>query len=186
MKLLDYQKAAQRTCKDLGLQSSNIAHMALGFSSELAELEECMNNHPFDKVNLGEELGDKLWYAVNYATFRDIDLSEFNFSNAIPADAAYSIIMVSGGKMADFAKRLLAYGQRIEDQKEYKNEKGILFNYIDAIFNFASDYDLDIEQVMGRNIVKLYIRYPDKFSDDKALTRDLEAEREALEGKTNE
>ena len=36
---------------------------------------------------------------------------------------------------------------------------------------------------MGRNITKLYVRYPEQFSEDMALMRDLEAERLALEGK---
>jgi hypothetical protein len=35
---------------------------------------------------------------------------------------------------------------------------------------------------MDRNIAKLRTRYPEKFASDRALNRDLEAERKVLEG----
>jgi hypothetical protein len=36
---------------------------------------------------------------------------------------------------------------------------------------------------MERNINKLKVRFPDKFSEHSALNRDLETERKTLEGK---
>lgn len=187
MDLITYQKAAQRTVKDLGQESVNIAHMALGMASELSELEECLSGDIIDKVNLGEELGDKMWYAVNYATFREINLSLFTANTPImrrlTIKGLYSTVIIEGGRFADIAKRYLAYGQKIEDQKIFTKEVDILFAYMGAIENIAAYYMLDIKEIMGRNITKLYARYPEKFSEDKALVRDLEAERAALEGK---
>jgi NTP pyrophosphatase (non-canonical NTP hydrolase) len=41
----------------------------------------------------------------------------------------------------------------------------------------------NFEEVMETNIAKLKARYPNKFDEEKALTRDLETERKILEGK---
>jgi hypothetical protein len=38
-----------------------------------------------------------------------------------------------------------------------------------------------MKEVMDINIKKLEARYPEKFTEDKAINRDLEAERKILE-----
>jgi NTP pyrophosphatase (non-canonical NTP hydrolase) len=177
-----YQKAAQRTIKPLGSEVLDITHMALGMASELGELMEVLeveNPEDVDKIHLGEEIGDKMWYAANYATIRGFELDNDVYFVASRALA----IVINGGKIADFAKRWLAYGQPLDQQKEAPNEKTILLEYISDLNKLAASFGLDIEEIMARNITKLYVRYPDKFSDDAALVRDLEAERLALEGK---
>ena len=42
--------------------------------------------------------------------------------------------------------------------------------------------DSSFEDIWQRNIDKLKKRYPEGFDKDRALKRDLDAEREALEG----
>ena len=42
--------------------------------------------------------------------------------------------------------------------------------------------NIDIEEIMQRNIEKLKARYPEKFTQEKALSRNLDAERNILEG----
>ena len=44
--------------------------------------------------------------------------------------------------------------------------------------------DTTLEELMTKNIDKLAARYPEKFSPDKAINRDLDKERKILEGKT--
>jgi ribosome-associated translation inhibitor RaiA len=46
----------------------------------------------------------------------------------------------------------------------------------------ASIYSFNVGDIMDSNIRKLKVRYPDKFSKDKALNRDLEAEMKAVKG----
>jgi hypothetical protein len=86
--------------------------------------------------------------------------------------------------MADYAKRWLC-GTPIEKQKGYSEDKEAhsLLGYIESIFTLAADHGLDMEEIMGRNIVKLYNRYPEKFVSDHELDRNLQAERLILEGK---
>jgi hypothetical protein len=41
----------------------------------------------------------------------------------------------------------------------------------------------DPNELLGRNIAKLKARYPEKFTIENALNRDLDAEKAALQGK---
>jgi hypothetical protein len=94
------------------------------------------------------------------------------------------------GMLSDMAKRLLAYKQSLEVQEEkrrkdhgdrFMTEQEILFAYLKSVGRVVKSFNLDIEIVMGQNIMKLFIRYKDKFTEDEALCRDLEAERIELE-----
>jgi NTP pyrophosphatase (non-canonical NTP hydrolase) len=97
---------------------ADILHAALGLFTEAGELLETIfkamaGEEPFDRVNVGEELGDCEWYMA--MLYRCLKL--------VP------------------------------------------------------------EQVKAINIAKLRKRFPEKFTTEHALTRDLEAERAILEGR---
>jgi hypothetical protein len=47
--------------------------------------------------------------------------------------------------------------------------------------NIAEWFELDFFQVLTNNIDKLKVRYPEKFTEEAAQNRDLEAERAELE-----
>jgi len=81
------------------------------------------------------------------------------------------------GELADVYKRKLAYG-KAEDFTNVKEEIGDLMWYV---VNFCNLHGFDLEDILATNIAKLKARFPDKFDADKALTRDLEAERKTLE-----
>ncbi len=84
------------------------------------------------------------------------------------------------GELADVVKRKLAYG-KAEDFTNVKEEIGDLMWYV---VNFCNLHGFDLEEILGTNIAKLKARFPDKFTSEKALTRDLEAERKILEDGT--
>lgn len=44
----------------------------------------------------------------------------------------------------------------------------------------------DFQQILERNIAKLKARFPDKFTNENAINRDLDKERAILEGKTSD
>lgn len=82
------------------------------------------------------------------------------------------------GELADALKKHLIYSkpldlvnlvEEIGDQEWYK---ALL---VDAL-------GVGIEAAWEKNIAKLRARYPDKFTSERALNRDLAAERAALEG----
>jgi hypothetical protein len=42
----------------------------------------------------------------------------------------------------------------------------------------------DLREILATNIAKLEARYPEKFTEEQAINRDLGAERQVLEGAT--
>jgi NTP pyrophosphatase (non-canonical NTP hydrolase) len=189
MKVQSYQECVKRTNVDLGSDKLNIAHMALGIASELAEIVECVTKKDIDLTNLEEEIGDGFWYGFNYANIRNIEILD-NIFDIEFSHGDLNDITQYGGELADIAKRLLAYGQSFEAQEEkrhscskkfFMTEEEILNKYLNSLGALAKYNGLNPEVIMGKNITKLYIRYKDKFSEDAALVRDLEAERLVLE-----
>jgi NTP pyrophosphatase (non-canonical NTP hydrolase) len=83
------------------------------------------------------------------------------------------------GELADVFKKNLAYKKDI-DWVNVKEELGDLVWYITQFCNIN---DLSLEDVMETNSNKLHTRYPDRFTTDNALNRDLTTERSVLEGK---
>lgn len=86
-------------------------------------------------------------------------------------------ISTEAGEIMDNLKKCLFYGKPI-DRVNLIEELGDLMWYI-AIM--CDSIDIELETVMNHNIAKLRKRYPEKFSEDKALNRDLGAERKILE-----
>lgn len=183
MDFKNYQVAATRTINWLGDPKLDLAHMALGFSSELGELFTCLNGDkkPVDSVNLMEELGDKMWYIANWCTIRKIELSSLSINLHANYTFPEDIIVVVQGNLADIAKRWLAYNNPPENQKNGHLEISYITEYVQAIATLCDDFDIDLAKLLDKNILKLYDRYPGKFTQDNALIRDLEKERKTLE-----
>jgi NTP pyrophosphatase (non-canonical NTP hydrolase) len=71
----------------------------------------------------------------------------------------------------------LFYGKPL-DEVNLKEEMGDLFWYL-AIM--ADTLGVSFEEIQERNIEKLKARYGEKFTDEKAINRNLETERSILE-----
>jgi len=82
------------------------------------------------------------------------------------------------GEFQDELKCCIFYGRSL-DESNLAEECGDLLWYIAEALNALG---VTMETVMHQNIAKLKVRYPEKFSSDDALNRDLEQERKALEG----
>ena len=81
MNLQKYSELAKRTCPDLGDNFLNNIHMIFGMSTEIGELtdgfkKDLAYNKLIDWVNVEEELGDILFYIVNFCTINNLDLSK--------------------------------------------------------------------------------------------------------------
>lgn len=86
-------------------------------------------------------------------------------------------LCTEAGEALDALKKHLYYGKKL-DKVNLKEEMGDLFWYL-AIM--ADSLDIEFEEIMIKNINKLKARYGEKFSEDKAINRDLDTEREILE-----
>jgi len=80
-------------------------------------------------------------------------------------------------EIADVYKKTIAYRKPL-DFVNIKEEIGDVMWYI---ANFCNMNGWDLREIMQTNIDKLKSRYPDKFTEELALNRNIEEERKVLE-----
>lgn len=99
----------------------------------------------------------------------------------LPPELMHAMLGITSeaGEVADQFKRHLIYGKEL-DEINLMEEIGDLFWYCAIL---SKHLDISFETIMERNIAKLRARYPDKFTKDSAIHRDLVNERRILEGK---
>lgn len=81
MDLKQYQIHAARTFLSKGDTEKDIMHCLIGMQTDLGELSDPFKKGIFygkdiDLVNVGEELGDLLWYVANLCRITGIDLEQ--------------------------------------------------------------------------------------------------------------
>ena len=86
-------------------------------------------------------------------------------------------INTENGELQDQLKKHFFYGKQL-DEVNLKEELGDLFWYCAIL---ADALGTTFEKEMERNIEKLTSRYPEKFTKDDAINRNLNNEREILE-----
>lgn len=86
------------------------------------------------------------------------------------------------GELADVFKKNMAYGKEIDWTNVYE-ELGDLMWYV---INFCTANGIDLEMVLHMNLRKLETRYPEKFTEEAAINRDVDKERVTLEGSIEE
>ena len=86
-------------------------------------------------------------------------------------------LATEAGEFLDALKKHVFYGKEL-DTVNLQEEMGDVFWYCAII---ADQLDIDFAEVMTRNIDKLKARYGDKFTEDRAVNRDLDTERSILE-----
>jgi NTP pyrophosphatase (non-canonical NTP hydrolase) len=86
-------------------------------------------------------------------------------------------LITEAGELVDVLKKDLAYGKEI-DWVNFQEEIGDILWYIAGLCNING---FDIEKIMDVNIDKLKARYPEKFTSENSIHRNLDKEREILE-----
>jgi NTP pyrophosphatase (non-canonical NTP hydrolase) len=89
-------------------------------------------------------------------------------------------VCTEAGELMDIYKRFKFYGKPI-DWVNVKEEVGDVMWYLALVCRAAG---ISLEEAARTNIEKLRVRYPEKFSAESALRRNLDAERKILEEKT--
>ena len=92
-------------------------------------------------------------------------------------DHACKGIVDEAGELTAALKKGFIYGKPI-DKVNLIEEAGDSLWYFAMLFRALGT---SFEEVFDKNIAKLKVRYPDKFTSELALNRDLLAERRALE-----
>lgn len=172
----DYQTRAMRTMspKEPRLMSGELQqllHSSLGLSGEIGEIASA-----YDDINKIEEIGDACWYVAAGADalghdMEDIEFDSENAENHVEDLQAYC------STISDHVKRAIYYNAGIDDTQlmELFGRALVCLNY------YASECGVTLHECMDRNIEKLKIRYPTRFTEEQALRRDTRKEREALE-----
>lgn len=86
-------------------------------------------------------------------------------------------ISTEAGELLDQIKKHIFYGSEL-DIVNIKEELSDVFWYVALICN---EFGWAFDEIQELNIRKLQARYPEKFTEEKALNRDLEKERNVLE-----
>jgi len=203
----EYAPLARKTLKLLPF-GPHMGHMGLGLVGEMGEFVDGLKKSliygkPLDAVNLLEEVGDKAWYAANLLEELMISpdvlqqgyaqgLREVTMMHAagLPEQVDRDFLRVAHLLSVNFL--LAATAVQIQCVPGVPDYKGVAPNSPEArdcIFTFGQClgivcglFDIDMGSSLARNIAKLSARYPDKFTEAAALSRDLTAERTALEG----
>lgn len=87
-------------------------------------------------------------------------------------------ISTEANELLDNLKKTFYYGKPF-DEVNFKEELGDALWYIGMI---CERMGWQMDDIMNTNIAKLRARYPEKFTEHAAQNRDLEKEREILEG----
>lgn len=165
----NYQERASRTLAKLGSNAIDGSHMIIGMLTEVEEMKEGVTNN--DKVNIREEHGDCNWYIANTCNIYGL-----SFKTLHDKSLKQDYIKFSLGPLGDLHKRELAYGKEM-DLSLLEAE---LVKFVKFLTLIAASYDFEYVESLGININKLYKRYPDKFSNEAALNRDLDEEYKTL------
>ncbi|ALN97150.1 MazG-like pyrophosphatase [Flavobacterium phage Fpv1] len=185
--IAEYQQLASRTCVDLQTDEKNQNHMWLGITTEVGEiLDVCKKNlaysKPVDVVNIGEEISDKMWYIANKANLEGLilldDITEVDKTLWLNLCSVYDDFIKIPERTTD-----VKVDFTIQFYKDFFGNLDMMntFNLL-TVTKFLSDFwQFDFYQLLTNNINKLQVRYPDSFTNEAALNRNLEAERVELE-----
>ena len=185
--ILEYQGLASRTCPSLEGENLDERHMNLGVITEIGETLDVFKKllaykKPIDVVNLGEELADASWYIVNKCRFENLSLED-DFNEVIAETKVIieeKMFKVEGLSPETKAEAILTiilscYCAPVHTLFSAPIIQLTMFHHI------ASWFGLDYFQCLTNNIEKLKVRYPEKFTEEAAQNRNLEAERAELE-----
>ncbi len=87
-------------------------------------------------------------------------------------------ISTEAGELLDAYKKHFAYGKDLDVVNVGEEIADIMW----YISNLCRIKGIDLEEMMQRNVDKLKARYPEKFTQENALNRNLDNERNILEG----
>jgi NTP pyrophosphatase (non-canonical NTP hydrolase) len=190
MNFAEYQPLAMRTAVDLG-RYKGTQHASLGLTTEAGELCDMIKRNiaygkPLDNVNAIEEVGDIMWYLALLAdtygeTLGNLEIDRrtlLGVKQRMAGEDLATIVLAIAHMCAQLVD-VSVEDEVTEGTHEYTH--GEVQALLTILAAFCLRMNSTIEYAMDRNIAKLQKRFPEKFSADRALNRDLAAEREVLE-----
>ena len=168
-----------------GRLNVRLTHAAMGMSSEIYEYLDAYATG--DDVGVCEELGDIMWYwaiavsALELSSEFLVEMPRVRCEDWVPDTMAENVerdLFRSISRFADPVKKAGMYGRELDRHAMAEDLARILY----AVESLHILRGQTLEETLRRNIEKLKIRFPTKYEDGRANTRDLAAERKVLEG----
>ena len=193
MDIHEYIPLALRTASEkpvLGIQGVDIKlsqalHACIGLSGEILEMVNyAAENDENSLAGELEEAGDCLWYCAlgMHACGADMTFAGRSLPFAATPDEAedgFADLMKSIERIHNWAKRVLFYGY-LKDDKDMVELGDLFWGAAGGLSRFCYALQTDAGKVMESNIRKLQKRYPDRFSVEGSINRDLEVEKVAM------
>lgn len=125
-------------------------------------------------------LSNRCHFLPSYKTKEDVWDGGVDTNPLVSVNILHGALGISteAGEILDAVKKSIFYGKPF-DLVNLQEEIGDCFWYLAIL---AKEAGMSFEDIMAQNIAKLKARYPDKFTEHAALNRDLEKERNVLEG----
>jgi NTP pyrophosphatase (non-canonical NTP hydrolase) len=184
----NYCIQAKRTHSNLDTIEDTLIHMAMGVTTEIGEIVDIFKKNlayakDIDLVNLKEEIGDAFWYIAN--TYRTLNVYPTELNELARNNAALTFHKFN-------IKRFIAHTlydvydlyDNVIDYNESQNPQvieAILCSLRLRLIVMCNHFGIDYIDCLKTNISKLEARYPEKFTQENALNRNLENERKILE-----
>jgi len=159
------------------LPALRLLHSALGFATEIEELENAFNNA--DHKNIKEEIGDLAWYlAIGYsaatAAFGPLIIMPVQPNRPAALEGCLGMEI---GNYIDIVKKHVFYGTPLEADAINL----ALANVYMALFALTFNSGLAFDHLLEDNLTKLKKRYPEKFTEEAATNRDVNNELSHIE-----
>jgi NTP pyrophosphatase (non-canonical NTP hydrolase) len=186
MKLSEYPSLALQTCVFRGRQF-DLEHATIGMITEAGEFADAVKRHTvygkeLDVVNLIEEVGDNLWYANLLAHLEGYDLAKDCRSKVTEGGVELVTMFDLLVGLSGAAVACAACVEMGETLGSIQDLPAMFQRYMGTLQLICDRWVFTMEDAADRNIAKLAKRYPDKvFTPERALNRDLDAERAVLE-----
>ena len=185
MNFKQYQKETIRTFAfrqtSLTTTMTDMLHCAIGIATEVGELIEAFSKDNQDEVNIGEEIADQMWYISNLSNFIKFDLeTECCLRNTICYKDTNRYLdeqVILSGELLDIFKKTIYYNKELN----LIDIKVILIRMTNNLNELSKYKGMNIYDLLDKNISKLKIRFPEKFTEELSQNRDLKSERKALE-----
>jgi NTP pyrophosphatase (non-canonical NTP hydrolase) len=160
--------------------NERLLHAAMGLVTEIGELYEVES----EEHEL-EEIGDVLWYlALAHDVFEMDWNEEFLIDwavNYIRGDNPLESLSIYSSELLDLVKKQIFYGKPI-DLDYARVIVAFMKMVIEVGTNENESCPFTFQQVLEANVNKLKTRYPEKFTEEAAVNRDVKAEYAAMNG----
>lgn len=178
MELKQYLEESKRTFNHEN-EYKDTEHALKGVVTEWFELKRAIRRNDYE--NRKEEAGDIMFYLAQLIRQYNLEINIGRTENVNAMGGYYIIGDSLVEDLVDLFKRHFHYGVQL-DISFLTHLVSSIVDMLNSMNTLISKPLANYKGVMEINIAKLKVRYPDKFSPEKAINRDLEKEKEVLNG----